>query len=292
MSSNSFERNNIDIWGDQGRSWLKALPSTVVALAKQWNLSNLKPIKNLSYNYVMTGIQGAMPIALKIGCDQYEMQKEMEVLNAYDGNSCIRLIESNMAHNAILLELAIPGTSLLSFFPDADDAAIEYTIAIMKSLHAMPIPSDVGVPTVRNWLKDLFEPPQVPHMYHIHKAQKIAERLLATQSTKDVLLHGDLHHGNILLSARGWLAIDPKGVIGEPAFEVCAFIRNPYPEQLKPKELLAHRIELFAQGLAIDKQRLHEWLYVRVVLDACWSINEGPYDVTKIWQEADQWEIV
>lgn len=292
MSSNSFERNNIQIWGDQGRAWLKALPSTIDALANQWGLSNLAPIKNLSYNYVMTGFQGTMPIALKIGCDQFEMQKEMEVINAYDGNRCIGLIDSNMAYNAILLELAVPGTSLLSFFPDADDQAIEHTIAIMQSLHAMPIPLDVKIPTVANWLKDLFEPPVADHMHHIHKAQKIAQRLLATQPAKDVLLHGDLHHGNILLSARGWLAIDPKGVIGDPAFEVCAFIRNPYPEQLKPRELNVHRIEQFALRMAIDKQRLHEWMYVRVVLDACWSINEGPYDGTTIWLEADQWEIV
>ncbi len=73
-------------------------------------------------------------------------------------------------------------------------------------------------------------------------------------------MHGDLHHGNILSATREpWLAIDPKGVIGDLTYETTAFLRNPYPEFLKrpdPKKDIHRRIEIFSQELDIDAERI------------------------------------
>jgi streptomycin 6-kinase len=88
------------------------------------------------------------------------------------------------------------------------------------------------------------------------------------------LLHGDLHHGNILFNGEKWVAIDPKGVIGEIDYEVGAFIRNPIPlllEQHNPTDIIKNRIKCFSQELGLDQQRVTAWAFVQAVLAAHWS---------------------
>jgi streptomycin 6-kinase len=273
---NSFEKNVTQVWGDKGHDWLKKLPNTIRILSKFWNLKNLNVVNNLSYNYVMSGEQDSKPIIIKIGCDQKDINRELIALNFYNKNNCIELLDHNLEYNALLLEQAIPGKSLASFYPNEDDKAIEITAKIIQSLHSKEIKIDLKLPSLNDEFKDLFTPhDELINSYHIKKAQELATHLLTSQSKK-VLLHGDLHHDNILLSQRGYLAIDPKGIIGDHVYEICAFIRNPNPHKiLKSKKLILHRLELFSEYLSIDKQRLHEWIYVKAVLEACWAMNDG-----------------
>jgi streptomycin 6-kinase len=99
---------------------------------------------------------------------------------------------------------------------------------------------------------------------------------------KPKLLHGDLHHWNILSAKRApWLAIDPKGVIGELAYETGAWIRNPFPELLKwpnPGKTLSRRMDQFAMELALDRERILGWSFYQAVLAAWWSYEDGDQD--------------
>ena len=92
-----------------------------------------------------------------------------------------------------------------------------------------------------------------------------------------MLLHGDLHHFNFLAAQRSpWLAIDPKGIIGDPIFEVAAFICNPYPVVIKLpnlKELLQRRIELFHELLGYNKQRIRDWSIAHSILAASQNLT-------------------
>jgi len=285
--ANVFENNVITTWGDSGRDWLQSLPQTTTALIQHWNLTQLLPVTNLSYNYVMTGYQGTTPIILKISCTQIDAQKEYTALTAYNGIGCIRLLDHHLTHHALLLEHALPGTSLVPLFPDNDDTAIAHTVQVIQLLHAAAVPTNSVLPTLAQWINDIYTPHADLPTYHIHKAQAIAQQLFATQ-TRNVVLHGDLHHENIILSDRGWLAIDPKGIIGDPAYDVCAFIRNPRLQELKSISLIVHRIQLFSEQLAIDPQRLKSWVYVQAVLEACWAMNAGQTDPNKALAAAEQ----
>ena len=282
-----FEQNVITTWGDNGRAWLKSLPTRISALAAQWHLVRLKPVPNLLYNYVMQGYQNSTRIILKLGCDAREIEQELTALNAYQGIGAVHVLESNGEHQALLIEHALPGTSLVSLFPQHDDDAIAYTVAVMQVLHAAPLPLAGKLPTLEYEFASLREPPPVLRShYHIAHAQDMLNHLLSTQPAA-VVLHGDLHHGNILHSERGLLAIDPKGRIGDPAYEVYAFIRNPQPEGLKSRALVMHRIALFAQHLALDKQRIHQWVYVHTVLEACWAVTDGTKDPAQAFRQAE-----
>ena len=106
-----------------------------------------------------------------------------------------------------------------------------------------------------------------------------------------VLLHGDLHHDNILRSDReGWLAIDPFGVRGDPGFEAGALLYNPDPERHDDTllGLVPARVEQLADGLGQPVDRIVAWGFVMAVLSEVWT-TEGdgvpggrPLDVAQL----------
>jgi streptomycin 6-kinase len=92
-----------------------------------------------------------------------------------------------------------------------------------------------------------------------------------------VLLHGDLHHFNILSAEDSWLAIDPKGIVGEPAYEVGAWMRNPIPNIPEPelRRFVWRRLDILADILELDWERLRQWSLAQAVLSAWWSYEDG-----------------
>lgn len=114
-------------------------------------------------------------------------------------------------------------------------------------------------------------------MQTLQKAREIRDKLLKT-AEPNVLLHGDLHHDNILQNGSDWVVIDPKGVIGESAYEVAAFIRNPMSELLTHNDapnILLNRIARFAEALELPSQRILDWCFVQAVLAWVWSIEDA-----------------
>ena len=183
-----------------------------------------------------------------------------------------------------LLERAIPGISLKNYFPNKDQEAIEIACKIMKKLHQASIPEHHNFPHIRDWLSTLDKDWNIPVGY-LQKARWLRDQLL-TSSDADVLLHGDLHHDNILQDSDNWTVIDPKGVVGEPAYEVAAFIRNPVPELLEQGnavDIIQSRIAAFSEALQIPISRITDWCFVQAVLSWVWAL-EDKCDA-KYWKE-------
>lgn len=146
------------------------------------------------------------------------------------------------ATGALLMDRIVPGTMLRDFLM-TDDEAMDRVLSFLPAIRRTP--PDGLIPVER----------------YFSNPSPLARRLLETQTDR-VPLHGDLHHENILLSAHGWLAIDPKGLWGDPAMEAAAFLRNPWPA-LKDapdlKGLLHHRIARLARELDCDPWRIWGW---------------------------------
>ncbi len=270
----TFEQNIINLYGDKGRQWLEHLPNLLTQLANTYGLSNLKPVSNLSYNYVLSGFQGPQPIILKLGLDVDGIKREAAALMAFEGSGVVQVFSENTG--LLLLECAVPGGSLKSYFPEKDDEAINITAQVIKRLHKTPIPSTHTFPHIKDWLGALDNDWNIPHGY-LQKSRNLCGQLLKTAGP-DVLLHGDLHHDNILQNGNDWLVIDPKGVIGEPAYEVAAFIRNPIPELLNydnAPNTIHKRVTGFAELLELPSQRILDWCFVQAVLAWVWAIEDG-----------------
>jgi streptomycin 6-kinase len=146
----------------------------------------------------------------------------------------------------------------------------------MANMHRASVPSLVQIPTVNQWLATLDKDWSLP-IHYLQKARKI-KQYLSEKSLQSILLHGDLHHDNILAHKKGWVVIDPKGVIGEEVFDVAAFIRNPFPDLLlmsNVQNILYNRIHQFSKHLNMDPVRLYYWSYVYAILSTIWALEDG-----------------
>ena len=103
--------------------------------------------------------------------------------------------------------------------------------------------------------------------------------LCATQQTR-LLLHGDLQHYNVVFDqSRGWLTIDPKGVVAEREFEVGPFLRNPHemPALYSDSAVVVHRLTRLCRGLQLDYTRAIRWAFAQAVLSATWGVEDNGF---------------
>jgi len=261
----TFQSNIISIYGEKGKIWLNELPQLVSATSSKLDLRDLKEVTNLTYNYGLSGFQGDNPIILKASLDSEGLAREAFALKCFAGCGDVKVLAED--EGMLLLERAVPGTSLKSYFPDQEQESIEIVCGVMKKLHQASIPAAHNFPHIKDWLTALDKDWPIPDGY-LQKARKLRDELLQT-SKPDVLLHGDLHHDNILQNGDDWLVIDPKGVIGEPAYEVAAFILNPIPELLNHADapnIIHNRVTRFAELLELPSQQIINWCFVQAVL--------------------------
>ncbi|MCH7738002.1 MAG: phosphotransferase [Chloroflexi bacterium] len=282
-----FSQRVIDVHADAGADWLSRLAETIAECERRWSLQVLPQFPLLSYNYVapVTRADGTEAV-LKLGVPHQEFTAEMEALRIYDGGGMVRLLEGDPAVGAMLLERLKPG-ALLSIVPD-DEQATSIAVQVMKQIRKPP-PSDNRFPTVSVWASGLARLRErfpgatgpIPALL-LERAEALFSELIGSMSAP-VLLHGDLHHGNILSAEREpWLAIDPKGVVGEAEYEVGAFVRNRLFPGPKPERLLARCVDQFADELGFDRERIVGWSLAQAVLSAWWSFE----DSGQVWNEA------
>ncbi len=277
-----LQRRALDLHGDAGANWLRDLPRLVARYAERWSLTLGPPFADVGYSYVAPGTrEDGEPIALKIGFPNLELTTEIAALRIFDGRGAIRLIESDDESGALLLERPEPGASLITV---ADgDQATPIAAAVMRKLWR-PVPDDHPFPAVADWQADLgdlrtrFDGGTGPIPARlVEQAERLSTDLLAS-ATRMVLLHGDLHHGNILSAQREpWLAIDPKGVVGDPSYEVGPLLINPFERPSEVPDLdriLARRIAVLSEALGFDRERLRAWGLARAVVSAWWSIED------------------
>lgn len=272
----------INAWGSKGEIWFKELPDLITYCQEKWSLYNLKLVDNLSFNCVFTANRKNEQalVILKLSIPSPEFSREMHALQIYHGQGAVKLLEIDLAKGACILEALLPGHTLESFFPAQDEKATLLMLEVMQKLHACKLPEDLsGFQSITQWLSVLNNIQEAPFLSLplIKKARNLASHLLETSQEPAVLLHGDLHHENILLNHQEWTAIDPKGVIGERAYEVGSFIRNPMPEllqQVNALDIINKRLELCSKYLNIEKSRLVDWCFVQAVLSACWAYED------------------
>lgn len=271
---NTFHSNIISIYGKKGKAWLDELPKLVAVISSRLDLRDLKEVTNLSYNYVLSGFQGDNPIILKASLDSEGLAREAFVLKCFAGYSAVKVLAED--YGMLLLERAVPGIALKSYFLIQEKKSIEIACGVMQKLHQLNIPTTHNFPHIKDWLVALDKDWAIPDAY-LQKARKLRDQLFKT-SAVDALLHGDLHHDNILQNGNDWLVIDPKGVIGEPAYEVAAFIRNPMPDLINiqdPEEIIQMRIAMFSDLLNVPRTKIADWCFVQAVLAWIWSLEDG-----------------
>lgn len=274
-----FQKKMMDVFGEAGRVWLTNVEATMQFCEKEWMLQIEDPVSNLSYNYVLHAkCENGTPVMLKLGVPSFDFANEICTLRIYEGKGCARLLKADEERGAMLLEKLVPGT-MLSVEKDEKAATLQF-IEVWKAIRR-PVPAYCKSPTILDWASGL-ERYQKEHAHgkgpiepgDIELAQFYFREL--TETSKGVeLLHGDLHHENILYDEKkGWLAIDPKGVVGDPYFDLISFMTNHLLAKENPKELLNQRINWMTDGLSLDRKRLLKSAFAMNILSACWGIED------------------
>ena len=191
------------------------------------------------------------------------------MLDAFDGQGMVCVYEH--VEGAMLLERLEPATSLSTLVVGGrDEDATDIIADVIGRIKLTEAPA--STPTVKDlargfdWYRNSGDA-QIPSPL-VDKAERIYHELADSQK-KTRLLHGDLQHYNILLDEkRGWLAIDPKGIVGELEYEIGASLRNPYetPELLSSPRVIERRIKQFENALKLDAARILAWGFSQAVL--------------------------
>jgi streptomycin 6-kinase len=202
------------------------------------------------------------------------------VLAAFDGKGIVRAHEH--VAGAIMMERLTPGHSLVDLA--ISDRDTEATHVIAGVIHAMRTAARAWpneCPTVHDWGEAFARyvttgDQSIPGDL-VFQAHRVYDELCQSQS--DVrLLHGDLQHSNVLFDEqRGWVAIDPKGVIGEIEYEVGAAMRNPResPSLFTSQATVERRIRQLSETLELDATRALRWTFAQAVLSAIWTIEDN-----------------
>jgi streptomycin 6-kinase len=259
--------------GDRGRAWLAALPELVEAVAAEWDLevgAPFEPGGNISWVAPVRRRGDGVEAVLKLQHPHPESDPEAAALAAWDGAGAVRLLASAPAHHALLLERCTPGHAV------ADDPdpllAARVGASIGARLHAARPP--VGLPAlaaVQAAWADELEPRLEQHPAAADPG--LARRALETMRSAGapdaapVLLHGDLNPTTVLAAEREpWLAIDPKPMAGDPAFDGSRLVAQPDPRRTAaPAATVDSRLTVVATGLGVDRVRLAAWCLAAAV---------------------------
>ena len=278
----AFARTIRELHGETGDEWLRRLPDLLADCALRWSLTILPPFEPLTYNYVAPAIrEDSAEVVLKVGVPNSELLTEIEALRRFDGQGIVQLLDADPELGILLLERLKPGAPLSKLTDD--EQATSIAVQVMRQLWR-PAPPEHPFPTVAKWAAGLERLRRrfgggtgpLPGEW-VETAENLFGELIGSMA-EPVLLHGDLHHENILSAERQpWLALDPKGVVGEPAYEVGALLRNPIPgllAQPHPERTLARRVDQLAEELGLERARLVGWGLAQAVLSAWWNVED------------------
>lgn len=292
-----FTRNITDLHGESGVRWLARLSDLVEEIAGEWLLEVESPYPNLSYNYVAPCVFRADPTkaVLKIGFAEENsiLFSEAKVLEFLGGSGAVKLLKFDKKYCALLLERVSPGENLTELCRKNDEQATAAAIELMKSFWREP-PNDNDFPSLENWIQGLNQAEKTifPQQFIIEARRNFDE--LSSDSKQSFLLHGDLHHENILSATRApHLAIDPKGIVGDIGYDIAVFLNNPrgwilnHPNR---KEILENRIAKFVDAFEIEPRNLRRWAYAEAVLSAWWTFEDNGADWEKWLACAEIWE--
>jgi streptomycin 6-kinase len=238
-------------------------------------------------SFIAFGKRGGQYVVLKVIRRPGDEWRCGEVMAAFEGRGMARVYE--YTEGAALLERLNPGTSLASIALDGrDEEATEILADVILRMSTPRESSGASSPeefkafvSAQDWGKGFQRylasgDRQIP-IPLVEQARQLYFDLCASQRSAR-LLHGDLQHYNVLFdSDRGWVAIDPKGVIGEVEYEIGASLRNPWekPELFASRETVERRLKCFETGLGLDSDRALAWGFAQAVLSAVWSIEDG-----------------
>ena len=279
--NNTYHFNKVEaesISGRFGSDFYNKLPGLLALYSQKWHLNAISLIPSYSAGLVFTCLSEERgPSILKLEDPNYPdfTAYAWHTLLEYGGKGFCKPYEADLEKGVLLIERILPGIALRE--EKALDKRLSVFIDLYKKLHR--VPSGMYLyPSYRDWVVGVTDKMKdredCRELYGYMAKAKAIFLSVEAEYKKQVLLHGDFHHDNILLGNDGhYVLIDPKGVLGHPVFDLPRFILNEFEDNLTKelKDKISYIIRYLEGELSIPAQTLRRCLYVEAVMAQCWD---------------------
>ncbi|MEU5695634.1 aminoglycoside phosphotransferase family protein [Actinosynnema sp. NPDC020468] len=266
-----FAEATISREGEAGRQWVDALPALAEEFLERWSCRATGPVLHGFVGVVVPAVRAdGARVVVKLGFPLSANAAEPIALAAWNGVGAVRLLERDDRRFALLLE---------RLRPLAEPEPAPFT-AIGRLARRLAVPAPPGVSSLADkalgWAEDV--PPHAARLGSPLPARVVdaavanARELAADQPA--TLVHGDLHLGNVMTGRGELLAVDPTGLVGDPAFELLPLLRGDWPAiaaEPHPGRAVDRRIAEFADAAETDRDRVRRWTQARAAESALWS---------------------
>jgi len=276
----------LEWWRDQpgGADWLDRLPLLASECVEEWTLRLGTPFEPATISLVVPAtLPDGSAAVLKVGFPEPESARESDALAAWDGRGAVRLLARDEARSALLVERCVPGTQL---WAESDEARANGTAAgVLRRLWRAPLadhPFRLLADVAAEWEESIpvaWDRLGRPFERSLLDLALNALRELRSSQPEIVILHQDFHGGNVLAAKREpWLAIDPKPLVGERAFDAASLLRDRRADLAHdphPVRTITRRLGLLSEALDVDRARMREWGIVHAL---AWGLGEMVYE--------------
>ena len=275
-------------------AWLEALPRLVRDVVEDWELSyDGAPMHGYCALVVPVRTAGGRPAVAKFAWPHDEEEHEHLALQAVQGNGMVRLYRADPRRHVMLLERLHADETLDGLW---DLEACEIVAGLYSRIHLAALPQlNTLTSYVERWTAGLAALPNdapIPRRL-VEQTIALGKDFVSDAASVGTMIHGDLHYENVLAGDREpWLAIDPKPMNGDPHYEVAPLLWSRWDDVVASgnvRDAVRRRFHTTIDTAELDEARARDWVIVREVHNALWTIQDADAGGCGLTAEDKDW---
>lgn len=272
--------------GERWERWVEDLATITRGHLAQWELRpDGEATPGASSLVLPVRTSDGSTAVLKVGFPDTESEHEHLVLRRWAGEGSVRLMRADPRHRVLLLERLRPQS--LETLPDVD--ACEVVAGLYRRIHVPAMPQLPSLTTyVEQWVVEFEELGRIAPIPRrlVEQAITLGGDLVADSSGAGSVLHGNLHHANVLAADREpWLAIAPRPLNGDPHYELASMLWHRWGELVgRVRDGVRARFHTLVDVAGLDEERARAWIIVRVVHEATRELRRVRADTDRLTQ--------